>query len=311
MKKIPIVFCFDDNWELAAGVCISSLLHHANTDTFYDIFILHSSTSRFAQRNNLRLLKSRYSNFNVTYRSVGREFEKAFEIRGITNSTYFRLLIPELIPEYDKIMYHDVDVIFRDDLSNIFEQTVLREQYVAGVRSTGGLNPEVKKYRDDIGLDYREYVLAGNIIINSRLMRLDGIVDRFKKEVSGSKYRFQDMDIINIVCKGKILFLPPVFCATVQIFELNESKAFGDFYVEEELNEAVEKGIIHFNGAKPWIQCCLNSDIWWYYYRLSPFYESSFVLSFHANNSNAGDRLSLFQRIKLVFRYFKARNIKS
>jgi len=47
MKKTPIVFCFDDNLLMPAGVCISSLLKHTNSDTFYDIFILHDEIAKF------------------------------------------------------------------------------------------------------------------------------------------------------------------------------------------------------------------------------------------------------------------------
>lgn len=43
MKTIPIVFAFDNNLILPACVCISSLLMNAKEETFYDIFILHSS----------------------------------------------------------------------------------------------------------------------------------------------------------------------------------------------------------------------------------------------------------------------------
>lgn len=43
MNTIPIAFAFDNNLILPACVCISSLMMNANEDTFYDIFILHSS----------------------------------------------------------------------------------------------------------------------------------------------------------------------------------------------------------------------------------------------------------------------------
>ena len=43
MNVIPIAFAFDNNLILPACVCISSLLTNAQKDTFYDIFILHSS----------------------------------------------------------------------------------------------------------------------------------------------------------------------------------------------------------------------------------------------------------------------------
>ena len=43
MKTVPIAFAFDNNLVFPACVCLSSLLMNAKDDTFYDIFILHSS----------------------------------------------------------------------------------------------------------------------------------------------------------------------------------------------------------------------------------------------------------------------------
>ena len=34
MNKVPVVFCFDDNLALPAGVCITSLLENAKLGEF-------------------------------------------------------------------------------------------------------------------------------------------------------------------------------------------------------------------------------------------------------------------------------------
>ena len=34
--------------------------------------------------------------------------------------TYYRLLIADLLPEYDKVIWSDVDVLFKGDLSDIY-----------------------------------------------------------------------------------------------------------------------------------------------------------------------------------------------
>ena len=44
MKKVPIVFAFDENLILPAEICICSLLENAKASTFYDI--LKSATYR-------------------------------------------------------------------------------------------------------------------------------------------------------------------------------------------------------------------------------------------------------------------------
>ncbi len=118
MNIVPIAFAFDNNLVLPACVCISSLMMNAKEDTFYDIFILHS-VKESLRKEQLDLLPKYYPNCRVQYREVGDTFDYAFEIRGITTPAYYRLLIPELILEYDKVIYSDVDIVFRQDLSQL------------------------------------------------------------------------------------------------------------------------------------------------------------------------------------------------
>lgn len=303
MKIVPIVFCFDSNWLLPAGVCLTSLMENANEDTFYDIFILYGENSRdVITGSDLYRLAEKYPNCKITFRSVGNTFDKAFEIRGITNSTYFRLLIPELIPEYDKIMYHDVDVIFRTDLSDIFFGTDLTGYYVAGVSAPINLNPKVRKHREEMGLAWNEYILAGDIIFNSGLIRKDNIVEKFKKEVEGSTYEYQDMDIINIVCKGKIKRLPAAFCATVEIFRLATYKERQELFTQDELQEALKTGIIHYNGRKPWDTWCLNYDIWWEYYRKSIFFDDKYYLEYYEEKYHDHEKIKASKLLKLLLK---------
>lgn len=309
MKVVPIVFCFDDNLLLPAGVCLSSLLENANVDTFYDIFILHDDSAVYPTSGFLEKLHSKYSRFSIKYRSVGNEFKDGFEIRNITVAAYYRLLIPVLIPEYDKIMYHDVDVVFRDDLSQMFFQTEMQDYYIAGVISPGFLKNKTVENRAKLGLNSKEYILSGNLIFNSSLLRKDGIVEQFKKEAR-KEYYHQDMDIINIVCKGRVKFLPPTFCGTIEIFSIAVSNITQYVYSEIDLVEMVNKGIVHFNGPKPWETLCPNFDIWWEYYRKSIFFDSKFYFEFYYSKLNLLDQLSLWNRIKLVLRYFKTFSLR-
>lgn len=64
------------------------------------------------KKEELDKLPKYYKNCRIQYRQVDNTFDASYEIRGITTPAYYRLLIPELIPEYDKIIYSDVDVIF-------------------------------------------------------------------------------------------------------------------------------------------------------------------------------------------------------
>ena len=305
MNIVPIAFAFDNKLVFPACICLSSLMMHSKKDTFYDIFILHS-VDELLEHEAIDRLLSYYTNCSIQYRLVDNTFDQSFEIRGITASTYYRLLIPDLIPEYGRIIYSDVDVIFRDDLSDLYLNTNMEGVYVAGVNSLSHLNPSTNKYYiDEIGIDPRNVIYAGNILINSKLIREEGIIAQFKKHVQ-KRYRFQDLDILNIVCQGKIRYLSPTFCLTTDITEYASKcrKKMLDIWTDEEIQNALNKGIVHYNGKKPWVGGCINFDIWWEYYRKSPYFNQAYYFDFFYRMLNEYDSLTLWKRIKILIRYF-------
>lgn len=306
MNTVPIAFAFDNKMVMPACVCISSLLTNAEKGTFYDIFILHPAGQQL-QKEGFEILCRNYLNCAISYIEVDDNvFSGSYEIRGINTLTYYRLLIPELIPQYDKILYSDVDVIFRADLSEIYSSTELERFYLAGVNSLSFLQKDRSAYyKDKIGIDPEKVIYAGNLIINSKKIREDGLVGKMV-EMTKNRYVFQDLDILNIVCKEKIMYLPPFFCVTTDISEYASLKRYAikTLWTEEEINYALRNGIIHYNGQKPWKGVCINFDIWWEYYRNSLFFNESEYFRFFKNRLEELDGLSLWKRIKILIRYF-------
>ena len=220
-------------------------------------------------------------------------------------TAYYRLISPKLIPEYDKILYSDVDVIIREDLGHYYDLD-LGENYFAGVDNCSRLRPAVQKYlKESLGLDYRKgYYYSGNLLINSAVLRRDGLLDRFR--ALGTKaFKQQDMDIINIACNGRFLEMGPAFCMTCQLYDLLVSRRaeMVAIYGEAEIAHALTSGIVHYNGEKPWKGICSNMDIWWDCYRRSLFFDEAFCRSFWDAQHHRLERLSLMKRIKLLLRY--------
>ncbi len=305
MNIVPIAFAFDNNLVLPACVCISSLMKNAKEDTFYDIFILHS-TKESLRKEQLDLLPKYYPNCRVQYREVGDTFDYAFEIRGITTPAYYRLLIPELILEYDKVIYSDVDIVFRQDLSQLYKID-LGDNLLAATKDMGiNLGKDGKKYiASTPGLTQGDYLQSGFIVINSAAMRKGNLVEQFKT-LAKRNYKFQDQDILNIACKGKVYYLPPCYNMTdySYTYMIKDRDLARTLYVEEEIAQALDSGNIHFNGHKPWKKYSVNFDIWWEYYRKSPCFDEKFYFDFFYSKLNELDQLSLWKRVKILVRYF-------
>lgn len=305
MNTVPIVFAFDNNLVFPACVCLSSLMMSAKETTFYDIFILYPSSDEF-ERKDIDKVQEFYPNCRIQYIAVDDTFAEAFEIRGITTPAYYRLLIPELIPQYDKILYSDVDVIFRSDLYDIYSSTDMQGCLLAGVNSLSHLVPAYAKYcTERLKRNPRSIVYSGNLIFNGKQMREEHTTEKLI-EHRGQKYMFQDMDILNVVCEGRIKFLPPCFCLSTFIAEqaIYGREKLTEIWTDQEIATALSSGIVHYNGQKPWQGWCINFDIWWEYYRKSPFFDEKFYFDFFYNKLNEHDQLPLWKRVKILLRYF-------
>ena len=289
---------------MPAGVCLTSLLESADKDTFYDIFILHGPYCDFS-RSQLHELPNRYGNCRLTFRKVEGEFVGGYEIRGIPETAYYRLISPALIPEYDKFLYSDVDVIFREDLGKYYGIDI-GDHYFGAVDTCSVLRPSYQKYlADEYGLDYRKgYYYSGNLIINARQLLKDGMLDEFRR-LGKNNYHQQDMSIINIACQGRIYPLTPAYCLSTPLYDLmvNRRAEMEALYGADEIAHALGSGIVHYNGAKPWQGPCPNADIWWAYYRRSIFFDEKFASDFWTAQRDFLLKLSFWKRVKLLLRY--------
>ena len=302
---VPIVFSFDRNLVFPACVCFSSLLSNAKETTFYDIYVMFPARDE-CDFTVFDRLKERYSNFRISIIRVDKLFENAFEIRGVTTPTYYRLAIPELFPQFDKVIYADVDMIFRQDLAEIY-QTNLENNYIAATYDLGmNLIEGWKQYVQALPeLVPGEYIQAGFLIMNCQLLRKEKVIEQFKLYAK-RKFKFQDQDILNICCKGRIKILPWHCNMTDYAFSfINENpELLTEKYANSDVNEAKRIGNLHFNGHKPWKKFSVNFDIWWEYYRKSPFFDEKYYYQFYRERLNIFDQLSLWKRIKMVIRYF-------
>lgn len=148
-------------------------------------------------------------------------------------------------------------------------------------------------------------IYAGNIILNSKKIREDNIIEQFKK-LAKKNFRFQDLDVLNIVCQNRVTYLKPEFCVTTYFseFSIRNRTILRQYWTDNDIALALQNGIVHYNGQKPWKGFCVNFDIWWEYYRKSPFFDEKFYFEFFYKRLNELDQLSLWKRIKILIRYF-------
>ena len=120
-------------------------------------------------------------------------------------ATYYRLFIPDLLPDIDKAIYLDSDILVEADLAKLWESNTSDCYLLAALarkniikRRTIAVCPELEPYLE------HEYFNAGVMVMNLARMREDGI---FAKAIDfARKYpeciRAADQDLLNAVCVG-------------------------------------------------------------------------------------------------------------
>lgn len=260
---IPIVFSTDHNYVMPTGVTISSLLLSSSAEEVYDIFVLISpdvtESDREALTKEVDIASSGRS--RISFLEMGENFSTGFEIRGISTACYFRLLIPWLIPQYDKIFYSDVDIIFQRGLKELYAYD-LGDAYVAGAypSSEKGFY-KIGRYLNKLGLNPATYINSGFLLINSKEQRANNL-DKQYKELSSKKFTFQDQDIINIVCQGHIVH-----------FDCRYNLMVEKYGTRQDLGEKVN---LHYAGDKPWNKFTYCWVEWWNAFNRSTFRDLEF-----------------------------------
>lgn len=273
---IPIIFSIDENVVMQCGVTITSLLSNSGEDTFYDIFILYNTKS-LSQDSRDQLIEAfrDMTNCSIGFVDVGKRLESVCVSNSdyLTSATYYRLAIPELFPQYDKVIYADIDMIFQQDLSHLYVHALLDGELVAAVPDLA-INDQFyfhSSLPQKVGKSEKDYFNAGFLVMNLALMRDQAIMDAFQ-EHSKKGYDQNDQDVLNIVCNGRVQFLPSIYN-----FQLNHFSNYmwGRENVDISFDELFKKATLHYTWKhKPWNSLeCVGYDTWWHYYKMSPFYD--------------------------------------
>ena len=286
ITTIPIAMATDKNYVLPTVVTMTSMLENAHPSTRYEFYILLSGDLEEKSRQRLLSVSENYNNCSVSLIDMKDRFSHVYTSRHITEATYYRLVLPSLLPNINKIIYLDVDMIIRRDLSNLFS-TDIGGCYIAGVK-----NPH-RLLCADPHLDYakflnvsslNQYVNAGMLVMNLDKMRKDSLEEEFFKFIEANKViPSHDQDVLNSVCFSKIYHLPCRYNFMMH-YEPKSIKNFGsdkwlrECYDKEDYVSAYENPtIIHYSAnKKPWKKGCTGisrAREWWEYANKTPYYE--------------------------------------
>ena len=262
LEVIPIFFAVDDGYAPFLAVALQSLIENSSKNYYYSIKILYTNIN---EQNKKKINKYKTDNVNIEFVDLNYYIEevkdKLYTRDYYTKTTYFRLFIPDLYPQYDKALYLDSDIVVLGDIAELYNTNIKGNLVAAVPDDVIQTIPIFSEYAEKVvGVaNYKNYFNAGILLMNLDEFRRMKFQDKFLYLLETVKFTVaQDQDYLNRLCKGRVTLV---------------DKTWNRMPINMEgINEKDIK-IIHYNlSYKPWhFDNILYQEYFWKYAEKTEF----------------------------------------
>lgn len=305
-NEIPLVIAFTENYFIPACVCLSSIFKHTSeSNRFHVICLVKENLSSDKQKEFAKISQERA---RFTYLNLKGKIKDIYIDERYTEAASYRLLLPDLLVEYEKALYIDCDVVVRSDIASLYRETDVSNYYLAGVfEATLDFQ---EKYLRQIGVTPGEYINSGFLLMNLRKMREDNMVSQFLQASKVSYLQFPDQDVINMLCKNRILGLPPMYNSIRTYFLPQYKNCFLKYYSDMDWDDVDKYGTVHYTGGKPWDSYTVKFDVWWDYFSRLPASTKKYAriskrMYFLYRLFDIGSKLRIVDPLIAMYRFLK------
>lgn len=288
-NNIPIVLSSSNEYAQNLAVTIESIKENSSLANYYDLIILHSDL----YKKNQQLLKTIVNdmpNFSLRFYPVDQFIanQKFIVHDHVKVQTFFRLLIPSILKNYEKVLYLDCDLVVNADIALLYSLEISNTLLACSrdIRMAALYNfpsEEFKNYNDKklcIKNSF-DYFNAGVMLINVIKFRKEFPLEKLIQLATSRDWRFADQDLLNSYCQEMVKFLPLKWNVQISFDETkSEQKAPLSLYTEY-LEARQNPLIVHYSGnALPTRIYEIDMfEYYWKYAKHSPYYEYSILFA--------------------------------
>ena len=286
LDDVVVVFACSESFVPYLSVATQSIVDNASPSRRYDIVVLTRDLSPTSMITLSRQTKG--ANVGIGFLDVDAALGdiKLPHHGHFRPETYFRLLAPQLLPNVDKAIYLDSDLIVNADIAELYDYDV--EGYKLGatrdadtIGQIDGYDETVGPYlADELGMDDpRDYFQAGVLLMNLAELRRTITPEEFLRISTERMWRWLDQDVLNKVVNGAYVRIPMKWNYLMDWQHLRRTHIIANAPadVREEYEEARrDPKIVHFAGPdnRPWLYPDADgADLFWDYARRSPYLE--------------------------------------
>ena len=294
--QIHIAYSLDNNLLFPTFVSMVSGLENNNKNE--NIIVYHLLLSYdFDTNNNINIFESLKSNYEVkiNYYIIPQIFSKIKKWTAGTECIYYKILIPLMFPDLQRMIHLDGDTLIRKDVLEMYNYP-FNDNYILGF-------PFYMPYvMDSFGINATHYITVGCVLFNIKKICEDKKdVDLLQLTVkNNTKLRFPEQDAINYIFYPKVGFLPLKYgiymIGNHPTFKTLAHQTRSFINLTEGYNAVDDPSIIHFsccwpkiweNGTKNLFRdkdICLRYQKEFYYYaNKTKYYSIIYKTLFYPN----------------------------
>lgn len=264
-KEIPIFFAVDDGYCPFLAVAIQSLIDNSSAENTYLIKVLNTDIS---EENKEKIGKYKHDNVDIEFVDLTNYIEKVkdklYTRDYYSKTTYFRLFLPNLYPQYDKVLYLDSDIVILDDIAKLYNTEMGDNLVAAAPDDVIQFNDVFQEYVEKVvGVaDHRKYFNAGILLMNLDEMRKFEFQEKFIYSLDRITFAVaQDQDYLNRLCKGRVKLIDRIW----------NRMPIADSTIKTE-----DVKLVHYNLAfKPWhFEDILYKEFFWSYAQETAYFDT-------------------------------------
>ena len=289
-NTIHLSLSIDDKYIYPCIVFLTSLLDNRANSTFYIIHILKNNELSKESMKKIDTIIERFGNHsvNLTYYNL-EGISKNSTTGYLSVTSYYKIVLPSLLPNVDKIIFADGDMINLADLSEMYSIKFKENMYFCGITD---YIDHLNQLRE-VGLSSDKYINAGVLLMNLEALRENSIEKKLTEFIATHTLKFFEQTAINCVCFNNTQVLPYkynlfAFPSLYMLIKLNNQQDIKYRVNESELKEAFNNPtLFHYVSIdKPWRKenTLFNRVYWWYYVKMSGFYQE--ILDYYKFNKS-------------------------
>ncbi len=225
-----------------------SLLDHS--EDIINLHIIHKEVMTIEDFpkiiiNHKNLNKLTINTFDLKYKKFPN-----IENSHVSEATYYRIYLNEFLPsDINSILYVDADIIFLNDITNIYSEitdNLVKSNYVVAAATEYSRDDLNNKRFTNLEMKSNKYLNAGVMFIDLAKWRNQKVYESLIETQirMGPRLIYWDQDVFNSFLDGEYMEIP-------QKLNFNPSNIE---YSLKKINEIYENVIcVHYNGKlKPW-----------------------------------------------------------